>query len=154
MGRYSITDGQLQQLRSTGMSWSAISETLGVDRTTIYRRQRLFGKNIDEAYRFSDIPDGDLDTILTHLLHHSRNAGETYVQGSLRARGGKNTEMEITGKAAGKVILNHSWLWIFFLHHLYMCLYIGLGLGLWWGLWLNCTLAYLYDIWHHLLYNF
>ena len=69
------------------MSWSAISETLGVDRTTIYRRRLLFGMNAHEAYRFSDIPDADLDTVITSLLHKSPNAGETYVQGSLRARG-------------------------------------------------------------------
>lgn len=79
--------GQLQQLHSTGMTWSSTAETLGVNRTTIYRRRKLFGMNTDEAYRFSDIPDADLDTILTSLLHHSPNAGETYVQGSLRARG-------------------------------------------------------------------
>ncbi len=68
------------------MSSSAISETFGVNRTTIYRRI-LFGMNTDEAHRFSDIPDADLDTIITSLLHYSPNAGETYVQGSLRARG-------------------------------------------------------------------
>ena len=41
---------------------------------------------IEEAYRFSDIPDVELDTILTTILHHSPNAGESYVHGSLRAR--------------------------------------------------------------------
>ena len=87
MGRYSITDGQLQQLHSTGMSWSAVSEALGVNRSTVFRRRRLFGMNTDEASRFSDIPDADLDTVLTSILHHSPNAGETYVHGSLRARG-------------------------------------------------------------------
>mgnify|MGYP002804233118 FL=1 len=43
--------------------------------------------NTDEAYRFSDIPDADLDTIIMLVLHYSPNAGETYVQGSLRSRG-------------------------------------------------------------------
>lgn len=84
--RYDITVNHLQQLHSTGMTWSAAAETLGVNRATIYRRRKLFGMNTDEAYRFSDIPDVELDTILTTILHHSPNAGESYVHGSLRAR--------------------------------------------------------------------
>lgn len=43
--------------------------------------------NTDEEYRFSDITDEDLDVILNNILHYSPNAGETYIQGSIRSRG-------------------------------------------------------------------
>ena len=46
----------------------------------------MFGMNTDQAYAFSDIPDCDLDAMLTFILSNSPNAGETYVQGSLRSR--------------------------------------------------------------------
>ena len=83
---YSITCGQLGQLRRAGMSWSAIADTLNVNRTTIYRLRKKIGINTNEAYRFSNIADADLDDILTSILHNSPNAGETFVGESLRAR--------------------------------------------------------------------
>ena len=36
---------------------------------------------------FSDIPDADLNAILSTIMQQSPNAGETYMQGSLRSRG-------------------------------------------------------------------
>lgn len=85
--RFDITRNQLDQLRATGLSWASIASTLGVNRATIYRRRQIFGINTDQAYAFSDISDNDLDALLTLILNNSPNAGETYVQGSLRSRG-------------------------------------------------------------------
>ena len=87
MNRYDITMNQLQQLHDTDMTWSAAAEAIGVDRSTIYRRRRLFGMNTEDGNTFSDIPDEDLDTILSTIMQQSPNAGETYMQGSLRSRG-------------------------------------------------------------------
>ena len=87
MNRYDITMNQLQQLHNTDMTWSAAAEAIGVDRSTIYRRRRLFGMNTEDGNTFSDIPDADLDTILSTIMQQSPNAGETYMQGSLRSRG-------------------------------------------------------------------
>ena len=87
MNRYDITMNQLQQLHDTDMTWSAAAEAIGVDRSTIYRRRRLFGMNTEDGNTFSDIPDADLDTILSTIMQQSPNAGETYMQGSLRSRG-------------------------------------------------------------------
>ena len=78
---------QLQQLHDTDMTWSAAAEAIGVDRSTIYRRRWLFGMNTEDGNTFSDIPDADLDTILSTIMQQSPNAGETYMQGSLRSRG-------------------------------------------------------------------
>ena len=74
---------EINWISATGMSWTSIASTLGVNRTTIYRRRQRFGMNTDQAYAFSDIPDCDLDAMLTFILSNSPNAGETYVQGSL-----------------------------------------------------------------------
>lgn len=87
MNRYDITMNQLQQLHDTDMTWSAAAEAIGVDRSTIYRRRRLFGMNTEDGNTFSDIPDADLDAILSTIMQQSPNAGETYMQGSLRSRG-------------------------------------------------------------------
>ena len=87
MNRYDITMNQLQQLHDTDMTWSAAAEAIGVDRSTIYRRRRLFRMNTEDENTFSDIPDADLDTILSTIMQQSPNAGETYMQGSLRSRG-------------------------------------------------------------------
>ena len=87
MNKYDITMNQLQQLHDTDMTWSAAAEAIGVDRSTIYRRRRLFGMNTEDGNTFSDIPDADLDTILSTIMQQSPNAGETYMQGSLRSRG-------------------------------------------------------------------
>ena len=87
MNRYDITMNQLQQLHDTDMTWSAAAEAIGVDRSTIYRRRRLFGMNTEDGNTFSDIPDADVDTILSTIMQQSPNAGETYMQGSLRSRG-------------------------------------------------------------------
>ena len=87
MNRYDITMNQLQQLHDTDMTWSAAAEAIGVDRSTIYRRRRLFGMNTEDGNTFSDIPDADLDTILSTIMQQSPNAGETNMQGSLRSRG-------------------------------------------------------------------
>ncbi len=69
------------------MTWTDIASTVGVNRTTIYRKRLSLGMNTNQACAFSDIPDEDLDAMLTQILHHSPNAGETYVQGSIRSRG-------------------------------------------------------------------
>ena len=87
MCRYDINMNQLQQLHSTDMTWTAAAETLGVNRSTIYRRRQLFGMNTNDENVFSDIPNADLYSILTTILQQSPNAGKTYVQGILRSRG-------------------------------------------------------------------
>ena len=50
----------------------SIASSLGVSRTTIYRRWQMFGMNTDQAhYAFSNIPDCDLDAMLTFILSNS-----------------------------------------------------------------------------------
>lgn len=80
---YNITKEQVEQLRDTGMNWKTIAEFLRVSERTLHRRRIEFG--IESS--FSNISDGDLDQNIQEILQLTPNIGETYVKGSLKARG-------------------------------------------------------------------
>ena len=80
---YSITKGQVEQLRETGMSWKSIAEFLCVSERTLHRRRMEYG--IEST--FSEISDSDLDQNIQEILQLTPNSGESYVKGSLKAKG-------------------------------------------------------------------
>ena len=80
---YNITKEQVEQLRETGMNWKTIAEFLRVSERTLHRRRIEFG--IESS--FSNISDGDLDQHIQEILQLTPNSGESYVKGSLKARG-------------------------------------------------------------------
>ena len=80
---YSITNGQVEQLRETGMNWKSVAEFLCVSERTLHRRRIEFG--IEST--FSEISDSDLDQNIQEILQLTPNSGESYVKGSLKAKG-------------------------------------------------------------------
>eukprot|EP00794_Sanderia_malayensis_P013267 gene13267-14634_t len=81
--RFVVTREQIVVLRDTGMTWSDISKCLCISPKTLYRRRQEY----DIPNNFSNISDSELDNLLSDVLALTPNAGETYVTGSLRARG-------------------------------------------------------------------
>lgn len=80
---YKITKNMIEQLRETGMSWTTISEFLGVSISTLNRRRAEFG--LEDS--FSEITDEQLDNEIQNIINLTPYSGESYVRGSLKGRG-------------------------------------------------------------------
>ena len=65
------------------MSWKSIAEFLCVSERTLHRRRMEYG--IEST--FSEISDSDLDQNIQEILQLTPNSGESYVKGSLKAKG-------------------------------------------------------------------
>lgn len=75
---------KVELLRSSGYTWNEIATSLQVSRTTLWRRIREEGYEIE---RFTDVSDDELDTVLKELQRHYPNCGQQLLQGFLRQRG-------------------------------------------------------------------
>jgi len=80
--KFIIPKEQMEELRLTGMSWSAIARFLGVSAKTVYRRRNDYGL----ADVFSDISDDELVTHIRNIFQLTPFSGETYIRGALRGR--------------------------------------------------------------------
>jgi len=81
--RYRITKEQIEILRETGMNWKRSAFSLGISESTLFRRRLEFGLRGS----FVDISYEDLYTVITGMLSQTPYAGESYVNGGLKARG-------------------------------------------------------------------
>ena len=73
----------MEQLRETGINWKSFAEFLGVSERTLHRRRIESG--IEST--FSEISDIDVDQNIREVLQLTPNSGESYVKGSLKAKG-------------------------------------------------------------------
>ena len=65
----------IQYLKTLGMSVKDIAQTLGVSRQTIYNKIRSSG-NPSAYATYSDISDGDLDSVVSSIIvQHPNNGG-------------------------------------------------------------------------------
>ena len=80
--KYHITAEQIDVLRSTGMSWTAIAKCLGVSVKTSSRRRQEYG-----ITDYTEIREDELEWNVRHILQLTPFSGETNIQGALRARG-------------------------------------------------------------------
>ena len=62
---------------------------LGVSERTIRRRREELGMHVGQTDAYSDIPDDDLDILVSRILHFSPNSGERMLSGALRSHGVK-----------------------------------------------------------------
>ncbi|KAI0243332.1 hypothetical protein LSAT2_014474 [Lamellibrachia satsuma] len=81
--RYSIDLEQVQVLRDTGMKWNQIARILNISERTLRRHREQLGHTTEI---FTGMSDDQLDAAINSILQ-STTCGETYVCGSLRARG-------------------------------------------------------------------
>ena len=75
---------QIELLRSCGYTWNEVAEALQVSRSTIWRRVRESGLDIQ---RYSDISDDELDTIVGQFQSENQNYGQQLLLGHLKAQG-------------------------------------------------------------------
>lgn len=75
---------QVEMLRQVGYSWKEISDAVGVSHSTLWRC--LQEQNLTLS-SYSDISDGDLDTLVQGIQHDFPNAGLVIVQGRLQSMG-------------------------------------------------------------------
>ncbi|XP_046839481.1 uncharacterized protein LOC124433742 [Xenia sp. Carnegie-2017] len=80
---YDITKEKIELLRETGMNWKSIAAFLQVSEKTLSRRREEFGI----ASTYSQVSDSCLDQTIEEILQLTPYSGETYVKGSLHARG-------------------------------------------------------------------
>lgn len=81
--RYIVPREQVEVLRSTGMSWTAIANFLGISTKTLQRRRAEYGI-LDT---FSEINSDQLESNVRDILRLTPFSGESYVRGALRGRG-------------------------------------------------------------------
>ena len=81
--RYIVPLERIEVLRSTGMSWTAIANCLGISTKTLQRRRAEY--NMFDTY--SDVSSEELETNVRDILRLTPFSGESYVRGALRGRG-------------------------------------------------------------------
>ncbi|XP_062420513.1 uncharacterized protein LOC134132730 [Pungitius pungitius] len=82
--QYSISQDQISHLASLGMNWQSIATCLGVSCRTLYRHRQLLGV---QPLTYATLSNDNLNRVIVEILQSTTNAGERYVQGSLRSRG-------------------------------------------------------------------
>ena len=81
--KYHIIAEQIDVLRSTGLSWTAIANCLGVSAKTLSRRRQEHG-----ITDYTEIREDELEWNIRDILQLlTPFSCETYIQGALRARG-------------------------------------------------------------------
>lgn len=78
--RFKLDEDQVRSLKTLGLSWSKISQMLGVSTKTLQRRREEFSSPLST---FTSINDKDLDEIILVIINNCPNAGEKMVMGSL-----------------------------------------------------------------------
>ena len=78
---------QIEYLKSWNFSWTRISYTLCVSRTTLWRRLKESGYPGDTSFRFTNISSDDLEGRIREIKTNFPYIGERLVIGHLRARG-------------------------------------------------------------------
>jgi hypothetical protein len=81
--RYIVPLERIEVLRSTGMSWTAIANCLGISTKTLQRRREEYGM----CDTYSEISSEELETNVRDILRLTPFSGESYVRGALRGRG-------------------------------------------------------------------
>lgn len=85
--RLAIGRDQLVFLLDHDFTVTAICDLLGVSRSTLHRRLREYGIDLQVCERFSRISDAELDRLVTEVKRDFSDAGYRLVQGHLRSRG-------------------------------------------------------------------
>ncbi len=62
---------------------------LGVSERTVRRHREELGMDVGQTDSYSDIPDDDLDVLVSRILHFLPNSGEQMLLGALRSHGVK-----------------------------------------------------------------
>ncbi len=81
--RYIVPLERIEVLRSTGMSWTAIANCLGISTKTLQRRREEYVM----CDTYSEISSEELETNVRDILRLTPFSGESYVRGALRGRG-------------------------------------------------------------------
>ncbi len=81
--RYIVPLERIEVLPSTGMSWTAIANCLGISTKTLQRRREEYGM----CDTYSEISSEELETNVRDILRLTPFSGESYVRGALRGRG-------------------------------------------------------------------
>ena len=81
--RYIVPLERIEVLRSTGMSWTAIANCLGISTKTLQRRREEYGM----CDTYIEISSEELETNVRDILRLTPFSGESYVRGALRGRG-------------------------------------------------------------------
>ena len=81
--RYIVSSDQIEVLGSTGMSWTAIANFLGISTKILQRRRTEYGMSDN----FCNIADDELETNVRDIVRLTPLSGESYVRGALRGRG-------------------------------------------------------------------
>ena len=90
--KYHITAEQIDVLRSTGMSWTAIAKCLGVNAKTLSRRRQEYG-----ITDYTEIREDELEWNVRDILQLTPFSCETYIRGVLRSHGIRFQRWKIRG---------------------------------------------------------
>lgn len=83
--RYDVLEGQILVLQELGFSWTSIAALFGMStRSLNNHRQRL---GLLSRQPICSLTNEELDSLILEVLSSTPNAGQTYIQGSLRSRG-------------------------------------------------------------------
>ena len=72
-------------MRGLRFSWIKVAETLGINRSTLYRR--LEEESVSHERTYTDISDVELDEVITLIKHNHPNDGERLINGHLLRHG-------------------------------------------------------------------
>ena len=97
----------MEVLRSTGMSWTAIANCLGVSTKTLQRRRAEY--NMFDTY--SDVSSEELETNVRDNPRLKQFSGESYMRGALRGRSiNVQTLIQSTVQSVGDTLSKGDWL--------------------------------------------
>ena len=83
---FDISAELLEDFLSLGISYTRISEMLGVSRWTVSRRIKDYG--LEDFKSFSKLSDDELDKVVRgHISEHGATSGQVYLTGYLRSLG-------------------------------------------------------------------
>ena len=82
---FDISPLQIEHLLELGLAAIDIAKVLGVSRSTVIRRMRLYGLSASRTY--CCISDSDLDDIVRCISHLFPGCGNKMMEGYLRERG-------------------------------------------------------------------
>ncbi len=80
----SVNVESIQFLRMTGYTWNHVATIVGVSRSTLWRRLKTLGIEIE---KFTDISDIRLDDMVKQIQEQHPNVGQVILEGYLKQEG-------------------------------------------------------------------
>ncbi len=74
----------IEFLRSSGYTWQEVCSVIGVSRSTVWRRLKDSGIEMD---KYTDISDSQLDDVVRRVQQQHPNVGQVMLQGFLKQQG-------------------------------------------------------------------